>query len=105
MDEFITLSEAARLVPGRPTACAVWRWCRVGVKIKNGDRIKLHHVRFGGRLFTTEAALRQFSIDAAAGDEAYFDRATEPLPKPQTGKHRERSQAEARATLKAAGIL
>ena len=59
-DNHITLAEAAKLAPGRPSACAVWRWCRIGIKSRNGQRIRLEHIRAGGRIFTSETALAAF---------------------------------------------
>lgn len=49
-EEHLTLSQAARLAPGRPSANCVWRWCREGVKSKSGERVRLKHMRFGGRI-------------------------------------------------------
>ncbi|MCI0630465.1 MAG: DUF1580 domain-containing protein, partial [Phycisphaerales bacterium] len=60
IEELITLVEAAKLSPGRPSVNAVWRWCRRGVRARNGERIRLEHVRAGGRIFTSAAGLGRF---------------------------------------------
>lgn len=44
-EEHITLSQAAKLAPGRPSLNCVWRWCREGVKAAYGTRVRLKHVR------------------------------------------------------------
>lgn len=74
-DGHLTLSEAARLAPGRPSANCVWRWCREGVKAASGTRVRLKHVRFGSRIYTTRAWLEAFGLALAEADAAHFDRA------------------------------
>ena len=69
----LSLSQAARLVPGRPHASSLWRWCRKGIGARNGDRIHLEHRRFGNRLFTSAAALERFSQRLAEADLEHFD--------------------------------
>ena len=79
-DEYISLGEAAKLAPGRPSACAVWRWCRKGIKSRSGQRIKLNHVRAGGKIFTTKAALDTFSQAVTEADQEHFDQVPNTLP-------------------------
>lgn len=92
---YLTLTEAAKLAPGRPTANAIWRWCRRGVKSRGGERVRLEHIRAGGQIFTTSAWLEQFGRTLAEADARYFDlaaaaveaaRANEP-----TGRRRRQS--------------
>ena len=64
MDEYLTLTEAAKLIPGRVpgkrmAVGTIWRWCRRGVR--NGIRLK--SVLIGQQRFTTRAWLQEF-IDA-----------------------------------------
>jgi hypothetical protein len=73
-EEHITLSQAAKLVPGRPSANCVWRWCREGVKSASGQRVRLKHVRFGSRIFTTRQWLAAFGFALAEADAAHFER-------------------------------
>ena len=101
----ITLAQAAKLSPGRPSSCAVWRWCRMGIKSRSGGRIRLDHIRAGGRIFTTQAALQAFFERVAEADRAHFDTTPATPPKSRTSKQRERSVEQAEATLRAGGIV
>ncbi len=78
---YLTLSQAAQLLPGRPSACAVWRWGRKGIKARGGERVKLQHIRLGGRVYTRSDWLEEFGKRLAEADVAHFDaRAETPLP-------------------------
>ena len=63
--QYLTVSEAAKSAPGRPSASAVWRWCRRGIVV-NGERLFLEHIRVGKRLFTSKEWLQEFFESAAA---------------------------------------
>jgi len=41
ISQYIALVQAAKRCPTRPHAGGIWRWCRMGVKSRSGDRIKL----------------------------------------------------------------
>ncbi len=71
-DSLITLTDVAKLTPGRPSANCVWRWCRKGLKSRNGERIRLQHVRFGGQIYTTAAWLNEFGCKLADADTRHF---------------------------------
>ena len=71
-NEHLTLVEAARRTPGHPSANAVWRWCRKGVLSRSGQRIRLDHVRVGGRIFTTAQKLERFFTAVAESDREHF---------------------------------
>jgi len=104
----ITLAEVAKLVPGRPAASTIWRWARKGVKARNGQRVRLQHVRFGGRVFVMRAAVDQFAAELAAADCDGFDsqdeRKINPAPKSRTARQRERAIAKAEDELAKDGI-
>jgi hypothetical protein len=51
--QYLTPTEAAKLIPGRPHTCSVWRWCVKGVVVPDGTRLRLQHVRTGSRIVTT----------------------------------------------------
>jgi hypothetical protein len=51
----ITLTVAAREIPGRPHASTCWRWRKIGCR-----GIKLETVTIGGRVFTSREAVRRF---------------------------------------------
>jgi hypothetical protein len=69
----ITLTEAAKITPGRPSTNCLWRWCRRGVLSRSGERIRLEHVRIGGKIFTTAQWVEQFGKALAEADASYFD--------------------------------
>jgi hypothetical protein len=69
----ITLTEAAKLTPGRPSTNCLWRWCRRGVLSRNGQRVRLEHVRIGGKIFTTAEWVERFGKALAEADASYFD--------------------------------
>lgn len=69
----ITLTEAAKLAPGRPSTNCLWRWCRRGVLSRCGERVRLQHMRIGGKIFTTAAWVEEFGRRLAEADAAYFD--------------------------------
>lgn len=111
--ELITLAQAANLLPGKPHPSCVWRWARDGVKSRSGERVRLEHVRAGGRLFTSKAALETFLARVAEGDVQHFDEraasdsaarlAPEPI-KPTSARRRHQLE-EADRELRDAGIL
>ncbi len=73
VDEQITLTQAAKVAPGRPSTNCLWRWCRRGVKARDGRRVRLQHLRIGGKIFTTLGWLEQFGRQLAEADSKYFD--------------------------------
>lgn len=72
-DEHITLTEAAKIAPGRPSTNCLWRWCRRGVKARGGERVRLQHLRIGGKIFTSPRWLGEFGRNLAEADAKYFD--------------------------------
>lgn len=72
-DQHITLTQAAKITPGRPSTNCIWRWCRRGVLARNGQRVRLEHVRIGGKIFTTRRWVEAFGKSLAEADTTYFD--------------------------------
>jgi hypothetical protein len=72
-NELVTLTQAAKLAPGRPSTNAMWRWCRKGIQSRGGDRIRLEHVRLGGRVYTRADWIIAFGKKLAEADAAHFD--------------------------------
>ncbi len=70
--ELITLTQAAALAPGRPSVNCIWRWCRKGVLARDRSRVRLRHVRIGGKLYTTARWLGEFGQALATADADYF---------------------------------
>jgi len=104
--EHLSLSEAAKLAPGRPSSNAVWRWCRRGIKARNGERIRLDHIRAGGKIYTSPESLENFFAEVARQDAEYFKDPdpVPPAPKQPTDKQRHRSIQDAQRELLKAGI-
>lgn len=71
--DHITLGQASHLVPGRPSTNCMWRWCRKGVLSRGGERIRLQHVRIGGRIFTKPDWVEDFGRRLTEADVTYFD--------------------------------
>lgn len=69
----ITLTEAAKITPGRPSTNCLWRWCRRGVLSRGGERIRLEHRRIGGKIFTASDWLDEFGRKLAEADTRHFD--------------------------------
>lgn len=93
--DHISLNEAARIAPGDVSPNCIWRWCRRGVLSRSGERIKLQHVRVGGKLFTTAQWIEEFGQRLAEADADYFDRTegAPASPQPQTPRRRARRSA------------
>ena len=70
--QYITLTQAAKLAPSRPSVNCIWRWCRKGVLARDGQRIRLQHIRIGGKLYTTAEWLDAFGHQLAEADAGYF---------------------------------
>lgn len=109
-DDYITLTEAAKIAPGRPSTNCIWRWCRRGVKARGGERVRLQHVRIGGMIYTTARWLKAFGRALAEADAKYFDlceaaveaaRAKE-LPAPRPARRRSTYEQEELREIKEA---
>ncbi|HKQ49704.1 MAG TPA: hypothetical protein VJZ71_16645 [Phycisphaerae bacterium] len=71
--DYISLTEVAKIAPGRPSTNCVWRWCRRGVRGRDGERVRLQHVRIGGMIYTTRHWLDEFGRRLAEADARYFE--------------------------------
>lgn len=71
--EYLTLGKAAQESPGRQSANCIWRWARKGVLARTGERVRLQHVRVGGKIYTTREWLAEFGRRLAEADTSYFD--------------------------------
>lgn len=94
--DWITITAAAKLAPGRPNATTVWRWAMHGVKLRNGDRLRMQCVRFGGKIFTTVAWLMEFGAASSVGHQPT---PAQPVARRLGAKSRARRIAEAQAEL------
>lgn len=94
------MADAAHLVPGTKggtaNASTIFRWCSDGVRLRNGQRLKLESVRVGKRVMTSGPALERFIM---ATTESYN---TDPEPV-RTPTARQRASEKATKELKAIG--
>ena len=90
--EHLTLSEAAKIAPGRPSTNCMWRWCRRGVLARTGERIYLQHIRVGGKVYTSKPWLDDFGQALADADAAYFRRNEDDAVFPPTSSRPKRLQ-------------
>ena len=67
-NDYISISKAGRMAPGNPSPTAVWRWCRKGLKARNGNRIHLKHIRAGKRIYTKIEWINEFCTTLAEAD-------------------------------------
>ena len=103
LDEHLTLSQAAKLAPGRPSSNCLWRWCRRGVLSRAGERIYLQHVRVGGKVYTRVEWIENFARTLAAADNAYFrkteDDASQRAARSKPKRRRKRFEQHRRDTM------
>ena len=53
MDDYITLNEAAEMVPTKPCHGTIWRWCARGIYVRRADEVvRMRFVRIGRKYFT-----------------------------------------------------
>jgi hypothetical protein len=114
-EDLLTLSQAAKVAPGRPSSNCVWRWCRRGLSSRAGERVYLQHVRVGGKIYTRTQWLDQFWRTLADADVQHFRLKEEALPVPaptslrkvrreRFDQHRRESIATADRELEDAGL-
>ena len=102
--DYLTLAAAAKLCPGKPHCSALWRWSRHGLRARNGERVRLKHIRVGGRIFTTRPWLNGFFAAVAEADVEHFDEVATPRTSASRPAARRRQIQAARRTLRDAGI-
>lgn len=73
LDNYLTLSQLARRCPGRPHVTTLWRWARRGVKARNGQRVRLRHVRVGETIYAHRDWLNDFFAALAEHDCRHFE--------------------------------
>ena len=106
IEDLMTLSQAAKVLPGRPSTNCIWRWCRRGVVARTGEHVRLQHVRMGGKLFTTARWLDEFGSRLAEADAEHFrlaeDDTPPPAASPRPKRRRERFEHHRRETIETA---
>lgn len=105
-NDLLTLSQAAKIAPGRPSSNCLWRWCRRGVLSRSGERVYLHHARVGGKVYTSKQWLEDFGQALAEADAAYFrqneDDAVPPPTSSRSKRRRQRFEQHRRDTVEQA---
>lgn len=54
-ERLLSLAQAARLLPSRPSPTTMWRWCTRGIR-----GVRLRSVKIGRSRMTSEEALQEF---------------------------------------------
>lgn len=67
-DSFLSFSQAARSLPGKPAPSTIWRWARHGC-----HGVKLSTVMVGGRRYVTRQALDTFIAATTAAADLALD--------------------------------
>ena len=67
LDDKITLTAAAKRVPGRPHPSTLWRWCRRGIR-----GVRLRYLKVGRCIYTTAADLEQFFTAVTEADQRQY---------------------------------
>ncbi len=99
-EQIISLSQAARLLPGekgasRKNPSTLFRWVTKGCRTLDGRTVRLEALRIGGRLFTSHEALDRFIAELNAS--------TDPVPAPRSPSERRRASDRAAAQLEKMG--
>ena len=103
MTNYISLREAADLVPTSPAVCTIWRWCVNGIHVrKAAQTIKLRSVFIGRKMFTTADWLEEFIHRLTAARLGSFEAMIDHKPPPHA--HQPMSPAEVDEILRRARI-
>ena len=86
-EQLLTLSQAAKLLPGTPHVSTLWRWVQHGCR-----GVKLESLALAGRRFTSREALDRFAAATTAA-------ANHEVPSCRTSAQRERAIEQARREL------
>jgi hypothetical protein len=90
-ERLLSMTEASKLLPGRPNVATLWRWRTTGCR-----GIKLESMLSGGRRYTSVEALRRFL-------EQVTEAADGPFIRPRTSQQRESDIRRAEKELSEAG--
>lgn len=68
VNDYMDIAEAAKSLPGRPSAGSVYRWATKGIKGRNGEWVRLGHVKVGHKIFITKADIATFLEEKRSAD-------------------------------------
>ena len=106
MFSYLSLSEAVEMIPSKPSTNAFWRWCRRGLKARNGNIVRMEHCRIGGKIYVTEDAIEQFFSSLAKADTEYFEQQEQmQVPVSQNDKLKDDRMSETERFLREEGVL
>jgi hypothetical protein len=88
-EQLLTLADAAKLLPDRPSVCTLWRWRTRGARGR-----KLESIALSGKVYTSVEALQRFAAQQGGGSK----------PTLRSPAARERAIRTAEAELAKAGI-
>ncbi len=101
-DEQLSLAEAAKIAPGRPSTNCIWRWCRKGVLARDGQRVRLKHTRIGGKIYTTAQWIEEFGQRLAEADSKHFDLSDNVAPALNPSHTQSRTERQRQAAIEQA---
>jgi hypothetical protein len=78
-EKCLSLADAVKVTPGRPSIPTLWRWCRIGLR-----GVRLPYLRFGRRIMVERSAIDDFARRLAGAD----------APPPSVGRREQRQKAE-----------
>ncbi|SIN68962.1 Protein of unknown function [Singulisphaera sp. GP187] len=88
--DYLTLAQAASVLPGRPALATVWRWCFKGIR---GEYLR--YTKIGRQTYVTREWLSEFSqrlTDRRAGKSP--ERTVIPVPATPTQRRKAHERAE-----------
>ena len=96
--KYLTLAQAARLLPTKPAPSTLWRWARKGVR-----GVHLEYRRLGGKIVVTEQGIRCFMDELTRQDAEGAEPASRPA-EPLEPASRRMSKGELETELKREGL-
>jgi len=99
LSDYLTLVQMAQAAPSQLSPHCLWRWCRQGVKSRAGERIRLKHVRIGGKILTKIEWVEEFGLRLAEADAEHFDLNEHELSTPKVARLRKHGEAQRQAHL------
>ena len=100
-DDLLTLSEAARRLPGRPHRSTLWRWARKGIGLPDGGRAYLRVHRLGRRVLIAPEDIEAFAATLANAYQTHDEHYDEQSRRPRTRRDSRRTSRTERAEREA----
>lgn len=103
MTNYITLAEAAKMLPTRPAVCTVWRWCTKGLHVRRtGQVVRMRCVFIGRKMLTTPDSVEEFIHRLTAARMGRYEPVIDRKPLPHARPPM--TPAEVEEILRQAGI-